>query len=214
MATTAEARRLTGNGNIRRCTVRKLPPKGGNYYSKTLAGCSETNSLVATAFATGVNNIYLCAREPAFHYRRWRPHHEKKKQSGQIACLASALSHCLREGNRLRPGQGRPAGTHRGKRLNRKSRVTHKNVVYARLVARPDNEPELQETARPRHAWRRGRWWRGIDGNRQENTGSLPATGNPDFHGNAGDGKKNPVAASLITTSPHGTGANDFVILD
>jgi len=55
IATTAKAKRLTGNGNIRRCTVRKLPPKGENYYSKTLAGCSETVSPVATVFATGVN---------------------------------------------------------------------------------------------------------------------------------------------------------------
>jgi hypothetical protein len=55
IAATAKAKRLTGNVKIRRCTVRKLPPKGENYYSKTLLDCGKTISVVATAFASGGN---------------------------------------------------------------------------------------------------------------------------------------------------------------
>jgi hypothetical protein len=50
-ATTAEARRLTGNGNIRRCTIGKLPPKGEKYYSKTLVDCCKIISVVEVLFA-------------------------------------------------------------------------------------------------------------------------------------------------------------------
>src|ERR1035438_3694793 len=103
--------------------------------------------------------------------------HEEENQINPRPFGATPLPHSSRRRHRAGTGQGGTARADRADRLHQPGGPADGHVLYARVVARPDDEPVLQKTARPRLARRRRRRRRGIDGNRLQSRGSLSADG-------------------------------------
>ena len=77
----------------------------------------------------------------------------------------------------LGPGKVELLGLNRADRLHQPGGPADGHVLYARVVARPDDEPVLQATARSRRAWWRRRRRRETDRNRRPGRGPLSADG-------------------------------------